>query len=239
MKAVAVIPARFASTRFPGKLLADATGRPLILHVHDRVLRATSIDRVIVATDDERIAGAVRSAGGEAVMTSAAHPNGTSRVAEAAASLDCEIVVNVQGDEPEIEPEAIDVAVRTLAEHPNTPVATLAAPLGPDVDPADPSVVKVVVDRGGHALYFSRAPIPCHRDGGAGHLRHVGLYAYRLGFLPVYVGLPATPLEEAEKLEQLRILEHGHRIAVGLVASAPPGIDTEAQYRAFVERWTR
>jgi 3-deoxy-manno-octulosonate cytidylyltransferase (CMP-KDO synthetase) len=239
-RVVVVIPARHDSVRFPGKVLADRTGRPLVQHVHEQARRAARIDDVVVATDDERVSTAVEAFGGRALMTRRDHPNGTSRLAEAAAHLpDAAIVVNVQGDEPEIEPEAIDRAVATLEGDPDCAAATLAAPFDPADDPADPNIVKVVLDRRGRALYFSRAAIPVDRDGtgAASPLRHVGLYAYRRAFLLEYARLEPTPLEQAERLEQLRILEHGHAIAVGLVARSPAGIDTPAQYDAFVRRW--
>lgn len=252
--AIAVIPARYASTRFPGKPLADRTGKPLIQHVHEAVARAKRIRRVVVATDDPRIADAVARFGGEAVMTGE-HPNGTSRIAEAvdklypasggASSGAPEVIVNVQGDEPEIAPAVIDALVDALAADPDAPMATVASPLPEDGDEAmNPNVVKVVVDRRGRALYFSRAPIPHHRDpdpptSAPSHLRHLGLYAYRRAFLPTYLALPATPLELAEKLEQLRVLEHGHPIAVVLTPTSHAGIDTPEQYEAFVQRHAR
>lgn len=252
--AIAVIPARYASMRFPGKPLADRTGKPLIQHVHETVARARRIRRVVVATDDQRIFDAVARFGGEAVMTGE-HPNGTSRIAEAIDKLyppsaggAPDVIVNVQGDEPEIDPAVIDALVDALQHDAGAPMATVASPLPEDGDEAkDPNVVKVVVDRRGRALYFSRAPIPHHRDpdpptpGGSApsHLRHLGLYAYRRAFLPTYLALPATPLELAEKLEQLRVLEHGHPIAVVLTPTSHPGIDTPEQYEAFVQRQAR
>lgn len=239
--AVAIIPAHYASSRFPGKMLADRTGQPLIRHVFERVQRAASIARTIVATDDARIAEAVRTFGGEAVMTRADHPNGTSRLAEVAATLSDEIIVNVQGDEPEIDPAVIDLAVKELTNHPDCPVSTVASPFGADEDSADPNIVKVVLDQRGEALYFSRALVPHNRDRqgdpAAPPLRHVGLYVYRRGFLLEYVAWPETPLERTEKLEQLRILEHGRRIAVAISESRHAGIDTPEQYEAFVRRW--
>ncbi len=240
--AVAIIPARLGSVRFPGKVLADATGMPLIRHVCEAARAATCIARVVVATDDERVLAAVEGFGGEAVMTGE-HPNGTSRLAEAAATLGLEpdrVIVNVQGDEPEIEPRLIDLGVQALVET-GADAATAACPLGPDDRHDDPNVVKVVLDGRGMAMYFSRAPIPHRRDDDgarcASPLRHVGLYVYRRAFLEEYLRLPATPLELTEKLEQLRILEHGRRIAVAVAAGSSRGIDTPEQYAAFVERW--
>lgn len=249
MKATAVIPARYASTRFPGKPLVKETGKYLIQHVYEQVARARSISRVIVATDDERILRAVESFGGTAAMTRADHPSGTDRVAEAAADGDADIVVNVQGDEPEIEPADIDKLVGLLADQPDTPMGTLACPFPAEGDPSDPNAVKVVIDARGRALYFSRALIPYPRDtagraaangeGGASSawLLHVGIYGYRRPFLLSLAKLPQTPLERIEKLEQLRVLEHGYPIAVGLVEHAAIGIDTPEDYAAFVRRF--
>lgn len=241
MPAVAIIPARLGSTRFPRKVLARETGRPLIHHVVRQALAAKRIARVVVATDAEEVALAVRDFGGEVVMTGE-HPNGTSRLAEAARHLELPedaIVVNVQGDEPEVEPEAIDLAIESL-QRTDTPMATIASPFNAGQDPGDPNIVKVVIDARGRALYFSRSPIPFLRgEGGATPLRHVGLYAYRRSFLDRYVTLAATPLEISESLEQLRALEHGHAIAVGVMETRNHGIDTPEQYARFVERWRR
>lgn len=238
---VALIPARLGSTRFPGKMLASETGRALVEHVLEVASRARAVGRVVVATDAQAIADVVRRGGGEAVLTSAAHPNGTSRLAEAAAVLglgDEVVVVNVQGDEPELDPGLIDLAVRTLRQT-GAEVATIASPFGPGQDAADPNIVKVVLDARGRALYFSRSLIPFDRDGGgvARALKHVGLYVYRAGFLRTYVTLAETPLERTEKLEQLRVLEHGLSIAVGVAEAHHVGIDTREQYAAFVARW--
>lgn len=239
--AVAIIPARLASTRFPRKVLADATGMPLIWHVYERAKLAPSVSRVVIATDAQEVADVVRARGGEVVMTSVDHPNGTSRLAEAAATLGLapdQIVVNVQGDEPELDPSAIDHAVAAIQKT-GAPVATVATPLESAADAANPAIVKVVLRLDGTALYFSRAMIPFDRDasGAAGPLRHLGLYVYRAGFLARYVQLERTPLERTEMLEQLRILEHGHAIAVAVVATRGEGIDTPEQYAAFVTRW--
>lgn len=232
-----VIPARFASTRFPGKVLADLTGKPLIQHVYEQAQRASRVDRVLVATDDEHICEVVRGFGGEAVLTRADHPNGTSRIAEAAADIEGEFIVNVQGDEPEIDPAIIDCAVDCLQASPDCVMSTLAAPFSLDEDPADPNIVKVVVDQSGRALLFSRAAIPHHRGRAAmEYLKHVGMYVYRRDFLRTYVSLEPTPLEQTEHLEQLRVLEHGHDIAVAIVNAKHHGIDTPEQYEAFVAR---
>lgn len=240
--AVAIIPARLGSTRFPRKVLADETGHPLVWHVAQAAMRARRVSRVVVAADDEEVREALGPSETEVVLTSREHPNGTSRLAEAAALLNLHprrIIVNVQGDEPEIEPGVIDAAIATLAES-EADVATVASDFLPGQDPGDPNIVKVVLTRDGRAMYFSRALIPHHRDGGAAPaqpLRHVGLYAYRRAFLEEYVALEPTPLESAERLEQLRILEHSHSIAVAVCESSRHGIDTPEQYAAFVERW--
>ena len=238
---VAIIPARLGSTRFPGKMLAAATGRPLIAHTCEAARGSGRVGRVVVATDAAEIARAVSLDGVEAVMTAATHPNGTSRLAEAADVLglaDDAVVVNVQGDEPEIDPAIIDLAVTTLLAG-GADVATVGSPLAPGQDPGDPNIVKVVADCRGRAMYFSRSRIPHDRDGGGvtGPLKHVGLYVYRAAFLRRYVALPQTPLEQTERLEQLRVLEHGHAIAVAIAEAHHVGIDTEEQYEAFVARW--
>ena len=242
--ATALIPARYASTRFPGKPLAADTGKPLIQHVVERLAACEMLSRVVVATDDPRIHEAVLAFGGESVMTGE-HENGTSRLAEAAAVLglgDDDLVVNVQGDEPEIPPTTVDALVRGLTADPGADMATLAAVFAPDENTTDPNVVKLVLTRTNRALYFSRSAIPFDRDGsgktsgGVTVYKHPGLYAYRKPFLDRYATLAPTPLEQAEKLEQLRVLEHGFQIAV-IHADAPhPGIDTPEQYAAFVAR---
>ncbi len=238
MKVVAIIPARYGSTRLPGKPLLAETGKPLIQHVVEAVRRARSCQEVYVATDDVRIAEAVEAFGGRAIMTRADHASGTDRLAEAASKLglaDADVVVNVQGDEPEIRPEHVDRLVALLLES-GSAMATLAAPLE-ETQAARPDNVKVVLAGDGSAMYFSRAKIPFDRDGrGTRYLLHLGIYAYRKGFLAEFAALPPTPAERAEGLEQLRALEHGHRIAVAVVESACPGIDTPEDYAAFVER---
>jgi len=243
LDALAVIPARWASTRFPGKALAEIAGRPMIEHVYRRALRAKTVGRVLVATDDERIARAVRGFGGEVRMTRPDHPSGTDRVAEAARGESAPVVVNVQGDEPLLHPDDIDMAVRPLFGEDPPEMATLAVPLAGPEDFLDPNVVKVVVGGGGEALYFSRAPIPHPRDalgaapaGAAGlrgawaglnprPLKHLGLYAYRREYLLRFASLPPTPLEAAERLEQLRALEDGARIRVAVTGRDSIGVD--------------
>lgn len=238
-RAVAVIPARYASTRLPGKPLLDETGLPLICHVVRQVEQASRIVSVLVATDDERIARVVREHGGTAVMTRADHPNGTSRIAEVAAGLPAgiDLIVNVQGDEPEIEPDLIDDLVDRLAAS-DEPMATVAAPFPAEASPENPNMVKVVLNQRGQAMYFSRSAIPFDRDGAGGRpLLHLGIYAYRRDFLPRYIQLSPTPAEELEKLEQLRVIEHGYPIGVVLATHAHHGIDTPDQYAAFVQRF--
>jgi 3-deoxy-manno-octulosonate cytidylyltransferase (CMP-KDO synthetase) len=227
MRVTAVIPARYASTRFPGKPLADLLGRPMIQWVYERTARSSLVDRVIVATDDERIHQAVIGFGGEAQMTRGDHPTGTDRLAEVAERIEAELIVNVQGDEPLIDPRMIDAAVEPLAADPAIVMGTLKAAIDSDDDFGNPNVVKVVTDRHGFALYFSRAPIPHPRDGGAPEaFRHIGLYVYRREFLLAYPQLPPTPLENLEKLEQLRALEHGFRIRVVPTKLISHGVDT-------------
>jgi 3-deoxy-manno-octulosonate cytidylyltransferase (CMP-KDO synthetase) len=216
----AIIPARYGASRLPGKPLSDIHGRPMIQHVHERLSRARGIDRVLVATDDERIADAVRRFGGEAVMTSSAHRSGSDRVAEAAQCVDADVIVGVQGDEPMIDPRAVEAAVRPFAEDAGVLAATVCVPLRTVDEMLSPHVVKVVADAEGRALYFSRSPIPHVRGGDAMEAarqaverglarRHLGLYAWRRQALLRFAALPPSALEEAEGLEQLRALEHG------------------------------
>ena len=235
---IAIIPARLGSTRFPEKVLADVGGAPLIQRVREAALRCERLNRVVVATDAERVAEAVVAFGGEVVMTATDHPNGTSRLAEAATTLglaDDAVVVNVQGDEPGIEPSVISSAIDAL-EATGAPSATVASAFSSEDDPASPNIVKVVRALDGRALYFSRALVPHSRDGdgGVAPLKHVGLYVYRRWFLGVYAGLPATPLEQVEKLEQLRVLEHGYAMAVAVAESRHRGIDTPEDLAAYL-----
>jgi 3-deoxy-manno-octulosonate cytidylyltransferase (CMP-KDO synthetase) len=219
MKVLAVIPARYASTRLPGKPLVPLAGKPMIARVWERVRQAASVSGVLVATDDERVSSALKELGAQAVLTRSDHRSGTERVAEVAATRhDVEIFVNVQGDEPLIEPAAIDQAVQALRDEPETNVATLAVPIANPADIMDPNVVKVVLDFDGNALYFSRAPIPWVRDRGgpvhARHLKHLGLYVFRREALLDFPTFPQGDLERIEQLEQLRWLENGYRIRV-------------------------
>jgi 3-deoxy-manno-octulosonate cytidylyltransferase (CMP-KDO synthetase) len=218
MRAVGVIPARYAASRFPGKPLAPIAGRSLVRRVWEGAREAKQLDRVIIATDDGRIAEACQGFGAEVALTSPDHPTGTDRVAEVAAGLDAEVIVNVQGDEPLVAGHVIDAAIEALLEDASIPMATVAHAIEPG-SRGDPNRVKVVLDRAGRALYFSRSPIPhSGPDAPAGTCwQHAGLYAYRRAFLLDFVRLPRTPLERAESLEQLRALEHGHRIRVAVV----------------------
>jgi 3-deoxy-manno-octulosonate cytidylyltransferase (CMP-KDO synthetase) len=227
MTAIGLIPARYASSRFPGKPLVEIAGKTMIEHVYTRASQARSLSGVWVATDDERIAEAVRSFGGRVVMTRPDHPSGTDRIAEAAASLEADVVVNVQGDEPLLDPAVIDAVVAPFTANPDVEMSTLAVPIHEPRDVQDPSVVKVVVGANGHALYFSRLPIPYYRTGRPGeYLKHIGLYGYRKDFLLRYASLPPTPLERAECLEQLRALEWGHRIYVVRTDHDAVSVDT-------------
>jgi 3-deoxy-manno-octulosonate cytidylyltransferase (CMP-KDO synthetase) len=226
--AVAIIPARYHSTRLPGKALADIGGHPMIELVYRRAAAARSVSSVIVATDDERIFRAVEAFGGAARMTSTSHVSGTDRLAEVAAGLECDVVVNVQGDEPLIEPEMIDEAVAPFAADPALMMSTLRRRIDDPAELRNPNVTKVVVDRDDYALYFSRAPIPFVRDGSpaAPAWRHVGLYAYRRDCLLRLATLPPTALERSEALEQLRALEYGIRIKALETAFDSIGVDT-------------
>ncbi len=243
MKTAIIIPARYASSRLPGKPLLKETGKYLIHHVYEQAQQAKAND-VIVATDDDRILRAVQSFGGRAVLTRADHPSGTDRVAEVAAKLDAEIIVNLQGDEPLIDPATLDLLADLLRRDTSADMATLAVPITTADQWRDPNCVKVVLDREGRALYFSRSPIPYVRDGQpdfarrpAQFLQHLGLYAYRRAFLLDLAVRPAEPLEELEKLEQLRVLALGRSIQVGIVDHAGRGVDTRADYQLFVQTY--
>jgi len=245
MQIVALIPARYASTRFPGKALACQTGKYLVQHVYERVVAANRVQRCIVATDDDRIADAVRGFGGEVVLTRPDHASGTDRIAEVVRGMagdDDDIILNVQGDEPEIEPAYLDRLIERLnGESSDVPVATLACPFPEDSDPKDPDCVKVVTACTGLALYFSRSLIPYPRDGAerapCDHwLLHLGVYAYRRWFLLQLTDWQTGTLEAVEKLEQLRVLERGMPLAVEVVERAFAGIDTPRDYDQFVAR---
>jgi 3-deoxy-manno-octulosonate cytidylyltransferase (CMP-KDO synthetase) len=229
---IVVIPARYESTRFPGKPLVAIAGRPMIEHVYARCSAARGVAEVIVATDDVRIQEAVEAFGGRVRLTRTTHPSGTDRIAEVAADLDCDIVVNVQGDEPLIEADTIERLIEPFGADHNLQMSTLRTPLGAD-EYRDPNVVKVVVDQNDHALYFSRLPIPFVRSEPqapppAAAYKHSGLYAYRRTFLLRLATLEPTPLERLESLEQLRALEHGYRIRTVETRQLLIGVDTPA-----------
>jgi 3-deoxy-manno-octulosonate cytidylyltransferase (CMP-KDO synthetase) len=243
MRIVIVIPARYASSRLPAKPLLRETGKYLIQHVYERAC-ASRADDVIVATDDERIARAVDSFGGRFRMTRDDHPSGTDRVAEVAAGLDAEIIVNLQGDEPLIEPATLDLLSDLLRHDAQADMATLAVPIATLEQWRDPNCVKLVRDHQGRALYFSRSPIPYVRDGAPDFrmqppmfLQHLGLYAYRRAFLLELAQQPPEPLEQFEKLEQLRVLALGKAIQVGVIAHAGQGVDTPEDYARFVQEY--
>ncbi|WP_298435557.1 3-deoxy-manno-octulosonate cytidylyltransferase [Geobacter sp.] len=248
MKITAIIPARFASTRFPGKALADIMGKPMVQQVYERTSRAGLVSEVIVATDDERVADAVRAFGGRVEMTSSDHETGTDRLAEVADRIDADLVVNVQGDEPLIEPAMIDEAIAPLAADGAIRMGTLKSRIRTLHDFLSPNVVKVVTDTQGFALYFSRSPLPNFRDKWndlkdeafvAGRLlchKHVGLYVYRRDFLLEFARMAPTPLEQAEKLEQLRALENGYRIRVVETGHESIGVDTPADLEKVIEK---
>ncbi len=241
MRLAIVIPARYDSSRLPGKPLLKATGKYLVQHVYEQACGARRANEVIVATDDPRIVAAVESFGGRVELTRRDHVSGTDRVAEVAGRLDADVLINLQGDEPLVEPASLDLLADLLDLDPSASMATLAVPLRSAEQWRNPNCVKVVCDAAGRALYFSRSPIPFVRDGQpdftarpARFLQHLGLYAYRRSFLLEMAASPPERLEELEKLEQLRVLALGHRIQVGLVDHAGPGVDTREDYDEFV-----
>ena len=231
-RVLAIIPARFASTRLPGKMIATLAGKPLVLHTYERACLSTLVTETIIAADDQRILDALAPYGAKAVLTDPAHQTGTDRIAEVAAKQDADIIVNVQGDEPLIDPHTIDAAIQPMLEDPALAMATARHPITARERIQDPNVVKVVCDQHGRALYFSRAPIPVVRDGADQetseiiHWQHIGLYVYRRNFLLEFAQLPQTPLEKLEKLEQLRALENGHSIAVVNTEYEAVGVDS-------------
>jgi 3-deoxy-manno-octulosonate cytidylyltransferase (CMP-KDO synthetase) len=252
-KIIVCIPARYGSTRFPAKVLAKDTGKFLIQHVYEQAKLAKLPDMVIIAADDKRIADAAKTFGAECIMTNPDCPSGTDRIAEAVGGLDFDIVVNLQGDEPEIDPANIDTVAKLLVDNPKSSMATLVAEFETKEQIADPNLVKVIVtqyarrtthDAPTKAIYFSRSPIPYDRQqGGIGetknYLRHIGIYAYRKDFLMKITKLPQTPLEKLEKLEQLRAIENSFDILVAKVKHTCAGIDTPVQYAEFVKRYRR
>ena len=246
LRSTIVIPARLASTRLPRKLLLTETGRPLIQHTYEAAAKATKPSGMLVAADCEEIAAVVRSFGGRVALTSPDCASGTDRVAEIARTLpEVDVLVNVQGDEPEISARAIDLAVELLERDPAAVMSTLATPIRTREKLLDPACVKVVFDQRGRAIYFSRAPIPFARNWDDALLtaepphffQHIGLYAYRREFLLQLASLPRAGIERVENLEQLRVLDAGHTMLVGVIDEPTIGIDTPEDYRAFVERW--
>ena len=231
-KVLGVIPARFASSRFPGKALASLAGKTILQHVFERASQSRYLSKVIIATDDERIRSAAAAFGAPVRMTRADHLSGTDRVAEVASSEECSLVVNIQGDEPLIDPAAIDAATLSLLDDQTVPMGTLMKKIEREEEILSPHVVKVVLSREGNAIYFSRSPIPYTRDAqsladaGTAYYKHIGLYVYRRDFLLSYSSLPVGPLELAERLEQLRALENGYPIRVVETEYESLGVDT-------------
>ncbi|SPE24261.1 3-deoxy-manno-octulosonate cytidylyltransferase [Candidatus Sulfopaludibacter sp. SbA3] len=225
-----VIPARFSSTRFPGKVLAPISSKPMLQHVYERASQARYLSSTIIATDDEKVFEAARNFGARVRMTRPDHLSGTDRVAEVASTETAEIIVNIQGDEPLIDPAAIDAAILPLVHEPEVQMATLKKRIEDPREVSDPNVVKVITDHAGDAIYFSRCPIPYRRDGGGTtpYFKHIGLYVYQRDFLLGYSALPVGPLETAERLEQLRALENGYRIRVTETEYESLGVDTPA-----------
>lgn len=239
MNATVIIPARLQSSRFPEKVLARATGKPLVQHAVDQVRKCRRVRQIIVAADDQRVEDALREFGTTVMLTDPNHPSGTDRIAEVATTIDDELVINVQGDEPEIEPATVDLLIERMTQT-GSKMGTVITPFANPRDPRDPNIVKAVVAMDGTALYFSRHPIPFKRDDASAaptYFHHLGIYGYRREFLLEFSSWQPTPLEQAEKLEQLRALEHGIRIDTIRIASAPAGIDTAEQYEAFVKRF--
>ena len=245
MSVVAIIPARYGSTRLPGKPLAEIGGKPMIQHVYESAMKARELDRVLVATDDRRIEQAVKNFGGEVVMTSKHHASGTDRLAEVARKIHADWLVNVQGDLPFIHSDTIMRAIRPLRRDRTIPMGTVATPIYEEEEWRNPNIVKVLIDRAGFALYFSRSPIPYVRNGFIGpnrkkrlrakqHVwgfRHLGLYVYRRDFLMKFARLRPTVLERIESLEQLRALENGYRIYVAKVYDTGVEVDTPADLK--------
>ncbi|MBU1259731.1 MAG: 3-deoxy-manno-octulosonate cytidylyltransferase [Planctomycetes bacterium] len=241
MKIIVVIPARYDSTRFPGKVLAKETGKYLIQHTWEQVRKAAIVEKVIIATNSEKVLSACKSFGADCVMTSASHQSGTDRIAEAVEKIDTDVVINVQADEPEIEPSNIELLAQLMIDNPQAKMATLVAKFENKEQIANPSIVKVIIGKDRFAKYFSRSVIPCCRKNGPvgdinDYYRHLGIYAYTKDFLLHITKLPAGKLEQIEQLEQLRVLEYGFEILTGFVKHIAPGIDTQEQYLEFVKR---
>ena len=240
MKVLCIIPARYASTRLPGKPLREIAGKPMIVRVYERALQARFVQDVVVATDDERIRTVVEAHGGHAVMTGADHSTGTDRLAEVAARMtDYDLIINVQGDEPLIEPSVIDALVEPFLADDRLAMATAKTEITDEEEQENPNNVKVITDKSGNALYFSRARIPYARVPGAKVYKHIGIYAYRRDFLLAYARMAQTPLELSESLEQLRALENGYRIRVVETDAVFIGVDTEEDLAAVNEVYRR
>ncbi|MFQ5964272.1 MAG: 3-deoxy-manno-octulosonate cytidylyltransferase [Candidatus Scalinduaceae bacterium] len=248
LKAVAIIPARYASTRLPGKLIKyeakKYTGKFLIEHVYEKVREAKNIQEVIIATDDKRISEAVYQFGGHVKMTSVNHKSGTDRIAEVASNLDADFIVNIQGDEPDVRGDMIDALIRAMYAEKEATVCTLANEIRSKDELIDPNIVKVVLDKDGYAMYFSRASIPYIRDGNNSpkfssfhFLRHLGIYIYRKDFLLGFSNLPVPAIEEAEKLEQLRVLSNGYKIKVVITPYTCEGVDTPDDFEKFLDKY--
>ena len=239
VEVLGVIPARYPSSRFPGKALVPLAGKPLLQHVFERASQARTLSRLVVATDDERIYTCARSFGASVVMTRDDHPSGTDRVAEVAAADPADVVVNIQGDEPLIDPASIDAAAQCLLDNPSLVMATLSKRIENVDDITNPNVVKVVTALGGNAIHFSRCPIPYNRAGGAVYFKHIGLYAYRRAFLAGYSSLAVGPLEKVECLEQLRAIENGHTIRVVETTYDSIGVDTPEDLEQVAQLFAR
>jgi len=242
LRILGVIPARYASSRFPGKALAQIGGKPMLQHVWERASQARYLTDVVIATDDERIRDAAETFHARVMMTRSDHASGTDRVAEVASASNAQIVVNIQGDEPLIDPSAIDAAVLGLLEEDSVPMSTLKKRIEHPAEVNDPNVVKVVTGRDGNALYFSRSPIPFVRDAraeSATYFKHLGLYVYQKEFLLGYPDLPVGPLEQAERLEQLRAIENGYQIRVVETEYESIGIDTPEDWERISELFNR
>lgn len=241
LKILGVIPARYASSRFPGKALAFIGGKTMLEHVWDRASESRYLTSLVIATDDERIRDAAERFRARVMMTRDDHLSGTDRVAEAASASNADIVVNIQGDEPMLDPSAIDAALLGLLERDDAVMGTLKKRIEHDAEIQDPNVVKVVSDREGNAIYFSRSPIPYRRDQGdsTSYFKHLGLYVYRRDFLLAYPDLPVGPLERAEKLEQLRALENGYKIRVVETDYESVGVDTPGDWERVAEIFER
>lgn len=244
MKCAIVIPARYASSRLPGKPLLKQTGKYLVQHVFEQARKSKIATEVVIATDDLRIQAAAKKFGANCAMTLKSHQSGTDRVAEVAQNLDCDIFLNLQGDEPLIDPHSIDLLFKQLIDSPEVPMATLGTPVRDEKDWLNPNCVKVIQDQCGRALYFSRSPIPFVRDGKpdfsqrpSPFLLHIGMYAYRRSFLMQMAKIPMHPLEKLEKLEQLRVLGAGFSINLGIVEERTLGVDTREDYEKFVSEY--